>query len=107
METASLTDDDKWLYLLVGMLFGIPLGMIIIKYLKGNGGENAGATYTYDSNGRLTSYMPVASGQSSPVVVQSSSQQIPSGSSAVVASSGVSLSELGLTQESAKELGIL
>ena len=104
-----MTDDDKWLYLLVGMLFGIPLGMIIIKYLKGNGGENAGATYTYDSNGRLTSYMPVASGQSSPVVVQSSSQQIPSNSSVgtTATSSRVSLSELGLTQESAKELGIL
>jgi hypothetical protein len=80
--------------------------VIILKYLSGSKGDNYGAAYTYDANGRLTAYMPVSPNQSAPVVVPPvvNANQA---STAATTSNGVSLSDLGLTESSAKELGLI
>lgn len=56
--------EDKWTYLLLGLVIGVPLGVIIYKHFIEPKQEEPtqqvfGANYAYDEQGRLTQYMPV------------------------------------------------
>jgi len=95
---------DKALYLIVGALVGIPLGMIIFKYLFGQPSQVQalqaqqavyGFNYSYDSQGHLTSYTPVPLG-AAPVTT---SQPSPS-TSASSQSSSASQSSAGQSESS-------
>ena len=62
--------EDKWIYVLLGMVVGVPLGMAFYKYLfSGQAAAQAsakeglyGANYTYDDKGRLITYTPMPLG---------------------------------------------
>jgi len=59
-----MADDDKWIYVLIGALVGIPVGMIFYKYVidKQNGttAQTAyGGSYSYNEAGQIISYTPV------------------------------------------------
>jgi hypothetical protein len=69
--------DDKWVYIIVGALIGLPLGMALYKYLIGDkptaqaSQQNGvyGFNYAYDAQGHLTSFVPVPLGSNSVNVV--------------------------------------
>lgn len=55
--------DDTTVYLLLGVLIGLPVGAILYKLLFQNTSLTSssvyGGQYTYDDAGHLTSYTPV------------------------------------------------
>jgi len=59
-----MADDDKWIYVLIGALVGIPVGMIFYKYVIDKQDSTVaqtayGASYSYDEQGHITSYTPI------------------------------------------------
>jgi len=58
-----MAEDDKWIYVLIGALVGIPVGMIFYKYVIDKQDATAqtayGASYSYDEQGHITSYTPI------------------------------------------------
>lgn len=59
------TEDDKWLYLIIGGIGGIVIGIILSKFLNLQQAQTQetkiiyGYNYSYDEAGHLTSYIPV------------------------------------------------
>lgn len=72
-----MAKEENWVYIVIGALVGIPLGMVLYKYLFGDktvapatASQTAyGFNYVYDQDGNLTSYTPVPLG-SAPITVQ-------------------------------------